>query len=542
MIFSIPINPKLDQTQFNIFYNFCEKYKHLIYDLYFTCRMPPFVQDAMGDVILNDNYATIENALNIQEHLDIPISATFNNILVRPDQNNLDLFIQNFGQLYDSGIKIATIPHTQWLLTGQIQKIFPELKIKNTILRNVDKANQVAKLAEAGFHYVNVDRDLMRDLDELEKMKRVSDKYDIELSLLANENCLGNCPVMDEHYHFNNSRRDVNPQYFNDPISRVSCDTWSQKDLSTDLKNANIPPWKEDWDELLNYVNVFKMHGRENVDVLFGTMDIVRRYADNQEFLHDNFEEYLNDNNMNDKSIHAWRKKIKNCKFDCWDCNFCDTVYENKSNLKPNEKVLQVLDAIDESALVRHKFERIGLTSLRVQNLIHELSLISKNYLEIGCGFGAITQCITRNHNIENIFCVDNWSDEHIQPQNYAFELEENTKEEFLKNVDRGDITLFDEDLMNVNVKKIKNVDLFFYDGPKDKIEDCVKYYKDCFDKTCVMIFDDANWEGVVYEAQKGIVESNLNILYDKKLLNEVEDLNNWWNGLYIVITNNESI
>ena len=85
---------------------------------------------------------------------------------------------------------------------------------------------------------------------------------------------------------------------------------------------------------------------KKNVDVLFGTMDIVRRYADNQEFLHDNFEEYLNDNNMNDKSIHAWRKKIKNCKFDCWDCNFCDTVYEHKSSLKPNEKVVQVLDAI----------------------------------------------------------------------------------------------------------------------------------------------------------------------------------------------------
>ena len=54
------------------------------------------------------------------------------------------------------------------------------------------------------------------------------------------------------------------------------------------------------------------------------------------------------------------------------------------------------------------------------------------------------------------------------------------------------------------------------------------------------MIFDDANWEGVVYGAQKGIVESNLNILYDKKLLNDVEDLNNWWNCLYIVITDND--
>ena len=80
----------------------------------------------MGDVI-NDPYAPIESALHIQEVTGIPVSATFNNIEVRPTQDNLDLFIQNFKQLYDAGIRSATIPHTHWVATGQIQKAFPDL-------------------------------------------------------------------------------------------------------------------------------------------------------------------------------------------------------------------------------------------------------------------------------------------------------------------------------------------------------------------------------------------------------------------------------
>lgn len=50
-IFSLPINPKADLefTQ-EIFIPFLKKNKDLIYDLYFTCRIPPFGQDAMGHV------------------------------------------------------------------------------------------------------------------------------------------------------------------------------------------------------------------------------------------------------------------------------------------------------------------------------------------------------------------------------------------------------------------------------------------------------------------------------------------------------------
>ena len=156
-MFSIPINLKLNENQFNSFVSFLEQYREHIYDLYFTCRMPPFVQDAMGDVF-EDIGAPIDAALYIQQRTGIPISATFNNTLIRPDQANLDLFIANFRQLYDAGVRSATIPHTHWLSTGQIQKEFPELFIKNTILRNVTHPNEVANLAKTGFNYIHLER------------------------------------------------------------------------------------------------------------------------------------------------------------------------------------------------------------------------------------------------------------------------------------------------------------------------------------------------------------------------------------------------
>jgi len=565
MIFSIPINPKLSEPQFHDFFNFCSEYKDLIYDLYFTCRMPPFIQDAMGDIIINDPYGPVENALHMQEELGIKISATFNNIQVKPTQQNLDLFIQNFAQLYEAGIRIATIPHTHWMATGQIQKAFPELLVKNTILRNVTRPNEIAKLAEAGFHYINIDRDLMRDRDTLIRMKQAADKYDVVLSLLGNEGCIGNCPMMDEHYHFNNSRMNMSkvikddqshpqarqtkgsfenaPQYFNDPISRVSCPKWDYEDPSTPLKTADIPPWKEDWDELLNYVQVFKMHGRESTARVYETMDIIKRYANNEEFLYDSFDWYGPSGRRelsfidNSKPINLWREKIKNCKFDCWDCNYCDQVYEAKSNEQAHPLVLAVTYELVQSVNYSSTVPSDGLTSTRIQTLMYGLSKHCKRFLEIGSGFGHVT--VSVSDDLEKIHCVDNWS-VNIQPETDEFELPDNTKDLFLKHMKecKKEVIIHDSDIYEVDTSKIKNIDLFFHDGPhdKNKVQEAVKYYKDCFADVCILVFDDANWEGVVEGADEGIKQSNLTPMYSKKMLNKVEDSSQWWNGLYIVV------
>ena len=541
MIFSIPINPKLNEKQFEKFYDFCKEYKPYIYDLYFTCRMPPFIQDAMGDIIISDPIAPIEAALFIQDTLGIRVSATFNNILIRPSQSNLDLFIQNFKQLYDAGIRSATIPHTHWIATGQIQKAFPELQIKNTILRNVQRPNEIAKLAEAGFHYINLDRDLMRDQELLKVMKRAANKYGVKLSLLANEGCVGGCPMMDEHFDFNNTRVGTTPQYFNDPISRVSCPKWDHEDPSTPLKTANFPPWKEDWDELLQYVDVIKMHGRESISRLAETMDIVKRYAANEEILFDTFNSYIEETNLVEKPINAWRKIIKTCKFDCWDCNFCDKVYEAKSAIKEDPLVLAVTSELVNSVNYDNKFEVMGLTSPRVQKLLFGLSKHCKKYLEIGSAQGATASAVVENPDIE-VTCVDNWKED-IQPESGEFELPDNLVDAFLKNMKRS-VNVINSDLLQADKSGVRGIDLFFYDGPHDQdvTARAVEYYSECLADTCIMIFDDANWEGVVYGADQGIKNAGLVPIYNKKMLNNVEDPTQWWNGLYIVVVKRETI
>jgi len=542
-IFSIPLNPKLTEFQFNDFKEFLEEHKDYIYDIYFTCRMPPFMQDAMGDVFMTeeDHFGALDNAIGLSKSTGIPLSATFNNTLVRPTQQNLDLFIKNFKQVYSSGvIQSATIPHTHWVATGLIQDEFPDLEIKNTILRNVTEPREVVALGEAGFHYVNLDRDLMRDYDKLKEIKRAKEHAGVKLSLLANEGCLGNCPMMDEHYEFNNSRVTSNPQYFADPISRVSCDKWDYEDPSTPLKTASFPPWREDWDELLEYVDVIKMHGRESPARLNESMHIIKNYAADKEILFDTFNEYIEDTNLKDAPINIWRDKIKTCRFECWDCHYCDKVYHAKAGMNYDPKITLITKELVDSVKNNVEIDIPGLTSQRVINFINALSKESNHYLEVGSFHGATATAALLNNNIKAT-CVDNWQS-NVQPHRDDLELPENSKDEFVKNIKavKGDnlVTVFDCDMFNANVDDINDIDIFFYDGDHEReiTRDAVVYFSKAFADTCICIFDDANFDGVVQGADEGISQAGLKLIYEKKLLNDIEDPSQWWNGLYITV------
>ena len=545
-LFSLPLNPKLDQSQFNDYVAFCHTYKDYIYDIYFTSRIAPFNNDAMGDVfVIHDAAAAscIDAALFIQQQTGIKVSATFNNIHVKPDQKNLDIFIKNFRPLYDAGVRSATIPHTQWILTGQIQKEFPELFIKNTILRDVNRANQVYELAKAGFHYVNLDRDLMRDKDELLKIKKVKEHFpDLKISLLTNEGCAGNCSIMPEHYHYNCTRTDSDPQYFTSSIARISCQKWDVEDPAIMLKTANLPPWREDWLEFVNELGIdtFKMHGRESITRLAESMRIIARFANNEPILFEGFEDYLSENNLEERPIDAWRKIIKNCKFDCWDCGYCDKIYSKKSDLKHHEKVLQVVDILayhDNNPV--EKTDIKGLTSERMRSLLYGLGNVSKKYLEVGCFHGA-TGTAVLDSNVKEAFFVDHWK-ENIQPAN-GTELPVNDKEVFIANLKKHkkdtSIKVYDCDLFDVDLTDMSDIDFFFYDGPHDAetTARAIRYYAPVLSKVSVLVFDDANWEGVVDGAKHGLESMGLNVMFEKIWLNDQESDSEWWNGFYLVV------
>jgi len=562
--FSLPINPKLNPEYLRTeFLSFLEKHKDYIYDLYFTARMPPFHQDAMGDVFLSsdDEKNVIENALWISIQSGIPLSATFNNLQVRPSQENLDIFIANFKILYNYGVKIVTLPHTSWVMTGQIQKEFPDIFIKNTILREVTKANEIVSLAKAGFHYINLDRDLMRDRDQLKRLKEAKDYCasigkPVKFSMLANEGCWGGCPIMPEHYHYNSTRVSTNAQYFNDSISRVSCHTWDHKDNSSSLKAANLPPWKKDWEEMFDLgIDVFKMHGREAATRLKESMDIIERWSNDDELLFPTFNSYIEDVSLEERPIDIWRQKIKTCKFDCWDCNYCESVVDSRLKKQHREKhsyVNHVIDSIDKSAQFISKFDEstysiLGLTSNRVRHLLNNLCQIENPiYMEIGVYNGSTFYAALQNNSVK-AYAVDHFNSPNIKPErdDVYWEMDENPLQSFVNNsqiyIGTNSVKLLTKEAGLVEETDIHpqyKPNIIFYDGNHDYDEqlNALNNLNLNFADTFILVIDDANIESSVTSTDEFIRINNLRVLYEKKLLHNIEDSSLWWNGLYILV------
>jgi hypothetical protein len=556
--FSIPLNPKLDYQSFTErFIPFLEKHKEYIYDVYFTSRIPPFGQDAMGDVFHQGDWSAIsENAVQIQEILGIPVSATFNNINVAPTMQNLHTWCKNFAPMYEAGVRIATLPHTIWMLQGVIQKQFPELRVKNTILRNVQRANEVVKLAEAGFYYVNLDRDLMRDRDKLLEIKEAKEYVrknicpDFKISLLANEGCWGNCPVQDEHFEFNFSRSESNnPTFFMDPISKPTCPKWDAMDPAASLKVANFTPWREDWLELMDLgIDVFKMHGRESADRLWETVDLVEKFVNKQEILFDNFNEFIEVGDLENKPIKVWRDKIKNCKFNCWKCHYCEDVVSAKTK---NKFITAINNAYEKSINEESKCSDFtlnieGLTSNKIKHFLNNLcNTKDVRYLEVGTWHGATFCSAIENNNVQAI-CIDSWHTNTIEPMREVEgwkSKDGNPLEIFQKNLQsvkgKNNVQGFNEPVESLDLTKIPyTCNIVFYDGDHsfESTKNFLDRYYEKFEETMILIVDDWNWPQIKNATQQHIEQKEYKVLYEKLIETTGEDPQDFWNGLGIFV------
>jgi len=557
-MFSVPLNPKLTPDQFDYFLNFLKKYKHLIYDVYFTSRIPPFTQDAMGDVFNETQFNLLnENAFIIPKVTGVPLSATFNNIEVPPTSENLTIFIENFKRLYDKGVRIVTIPHTLWMLTGRFQKEYPDVLIKNTILRNTQRANEVIKQVEAGFHYINFDRDLMRDEDTLKRMQDVR-KYckeklgvDVKYSLLANEGCWGNCPVQDEHFLYNNTRNKGNqPTYFQTDISYFSCPKWEEQDPAYHWRIANFPPFKDEWDRLLTYIDVIKMHGRESVSRLFESLKIIEKFANNEQILYTDFEIFIKDNKFAQKRIDVWKTTIRNCKFDCWDCNVCDKIVEknNSVNLIDTVKNALIKSKNNDSKISEKTKNLPGLTSEKVKHFINNLcELPDCKYLEAGVFQGSIfAAAVERNDLVAT--AIDNFSESSIIPMDSNVNINSekgNNKEIFLRNikdlvlnkqVNIIDSNVFETDLNKISLKS--NVIFMDIEHTYESHYNFLNKFYEKIDNTFVYVVDDWNWLQVRDATFKSIEDLKLKTLFKEEIFTKGEDKNDYWNGLGIFVLN----
>ena len=340
-IFSIPVNPLMNNDFLNDKYiPFLIENKDVIYDMYATVRMEPFTQDAMGNTDIKGKESA-DFLFMLQNATGIPITPTFNNTAISPSLENMKLFVENLKPLYERGLKSVIVPFSHWVQTGIFKKEFPNLLVKNTILSKLNNMQNIYDAARIGYDYINVDRALMRNIYLLEQLpivkKKIKERFDrdVMFSLLMNESCLGHCYLMDEHYLFNNTRKDGDRAYFSNPLSINSCTGWKQTDPAYDLKIANIPPHKELVDLYLNYVDTIKMHGRDNMYVLMDTMEIVSNYNKGNKILHELQMANLA-NLLGDKLEEFINGPAVECYFQCWNCDYCDQVV--KANLKGDKK------------------------------------------------------------------------------------------------------------------------------------------------------------------------------------------------------------
>ena len=334
--FSLPLYPDIDPAYLNDdIIPFLIENSDSIFDLYFTCRIPPFDQDAMGTIFGEDDWMTpIANALYVQQQTGIPISATFNNKFISPNAQNMRLWIENFKPLYDAGIKSVTLPFTSWLMFGEIQKTFPKLYIKNTVLWALDEPRQVYDAFINGFDYVNLDRNLIRNQEKLKIIDEARNAAQqklgkkLRLSVLYNESCVGNCPIQEEHYLYNvNNNPQTQPViFFKSEMNKIACYQWEKEDKSYGFKKSNIV-YDKDFLDGLSMIDVFKLHGRENRKVFENSLAIISHFDTNTP-LHDELQILREKYNVPDDKWKEWLKTIRNCNFDCWKCKACDDLVE----------------------------------------------------------------------------------------------------------------------------------------------------------------------------------------------------------------------
>ena len=346
-IFSIPLNPYITAEDFNnIFVPFVKKYKDWIYDIYTTTRIAPFLQDAMGATFTEEQLVQMfQNAITLQEITGVTVSATFNNINVPPTAENLEIFISNLKYLYDGGLRSMTQPHNHWMMTGVFKEQFPEMTVKNTILRRVATAADFWNACEAGYDYVNIDRILLRDETTVKHIKKAQMKYFeltgkyVQTAILANEGCRGKCPAMNEHYTINTSSGSRQPgtdkPYFYQKISENTCPKWRLEDPAYAFKMANIPPYREDVERILENVDILKMHGREGFGLMNSTIKFIESYVNGEEQLYDiSVRNQIDDLEVRPAVLEAWKNKIRDCHFECWDCRMCDELVASAQKKK----------------------------------------------------------------------------------------------------------------------------------------------------------------------------------------------------------------
>lgn len=310
---------------------------------------------------VNASNAQVEYLFKIQKEFGINISLTMNStnydseILL--NKKVLEAFINWLRKFYDKGLRVCTISNIHLIKSGILQKEFPLMKWKNTVNHKIMDTQGFINYANLGYDYIQLDRSLVRNMEELKKISSANKNLDKpkKLYLLSTEFCAYECPFKTEHDVLNEEVQN-SAGYFQGEtkLSHISCDNWRFG------KNVSMPRLGVDLlfydnsilDDYLQYVDVLKISGRfNNFDILEENKEkIILSMYDEKNI---SLDKALKNSKLNGKLIvklfdkeksklkkQKLSKKekklydfLKTCNNQCYSCHLCEETYGvNKFN------------------------------------------------------------------------------------------------------------------------------------------------------------------------------------------------------------------
>jgi hypothetical protein len=219
---------------------------------------------------------------------------------------------------------------------GHIQKRWPWVELKNTVLRRVRSAQEFWNCAEAGYHHVNLDRVLVRDRRTLREIRLAQDAFEdrfgrrVSTSLLDAEGCLGACALWEEHYQHTLCHPDAdlnlnaNLEVFRLP-QQFSCYAVGHPLINFPM-SVGLPWFREDLEEICQYFDVIKLAGRRSFLSIGDCLARVEHFAEADGPLilgaPSEMRDLVRDSRF-DGEVASWRSAIRSCRFQCWNCSVC---------------------------------------------------------------------------------------------------------------------------------------------------------------------------------------------------------------------------
>jgi hypothetical protein len=314
----------------------------------------------------------IEFLFRIQREFGIEISLTINQLNVPPeiffstDDRVIGAFLDWLTSFYDQGLRSCTLANNHLMKDGILQRLFPEMKWKNTVNQQVSTAQQVLDYLHLGYNVVQLDRSLNRNMEELKKIKLVVDKFKseypgkyIKTSLLVMEDCMPFCPFKRAHDDLQIYHKKIN--YWDSHLGTLSCTKWKSifGECAIPRLGANCY-WAtlDTFEAYAGLVDIFKYSGRlrtetpplNSGDIQFGwftgkhrsqsfgeiienRLEPIHSWYVGAGFFPENAEEIgvvkgdLGNSIWMTANGRALEQRLRNCMNACYGCHLCEKTF-----------------------------------------------------------------------------------------------------------------------------------------------------------------------------------------------------------------------